>query len=200
MINFFQRIRDIDDLNGRANNDASPYNNDKTLEELVIEGHHVIDAKLRELSPEYRLHAKGISNAFALYHTKISPKAALTTLQKLSMILLIAFEQKAIFILDSIKVYPDKSVPWVIADHLIRSEIDGVQLLPVVISGEDVKPPQYTIELAAPSVFSNANGDNEKQIVVIFDGIPVSKKTRAKYIIEQVNIHKGNQIYICRSN
>ena len=196
---FLQRIRDIDDLNGRANNDASPYNNDKTLEELVIEGHHVIDAKLRELSPEYRLHAKVYQMPLPSIIRNQPESSADYSSEVVHDIVDCLRAESHIYIgLD--KSYPDKSVPWVIADHLIRSEIDGVQLLPVVISGEDVKPPQYTIELAAPSVFSNANGDNEKQIVVIFDGIPVSKKTRAKYIIEQVNIHKGTKfIFVDRT-
>lgn len=159
----------------------------KSLEDLVLGGQNFIDERLRELSPEYRLHPKGYQMplpSIVEENPKGGRRRGAETIH--DIVDCLRKEDHIYIALD--KSYPDKSVPWVIADHLIRSEIDNVQLLPIVVDGNDIKPPHYSIEVAAPDVFV---GDQEnRQVVIIFDGLPLSSKTRTKFILDQVQQHK----------
>src|SRR5690606_35793095 len=62
----------------------------------------------------------------------------------------------------------------------------------------DIKPPHYSIEVAAPDLFL---GDQKnRQVVIIFDGLPLSSKSRTKFILDQVQQHKSAKfIFIDRT-
>ena len=169
----------------------------KSLEELVLGGQNFIDERLRELSPEYRLHPKGYQMPLPSIVAEQPKEGSGRRSEPIHDIVECLQNENHIYIaLD--KSYPDKSVPWVIADHLIRSEINNVQLLPIVVDGDDIKPPHYSIEVAAPHVFV---GDQEnRQVIIIFDGLPLSSKTRTKFILDQVHQHKNAKfIFIDRT-
>ncbi|WP_299842708.1 hypothetical protein [uncultured Jannaschia sp.] len=187
---FTERIQESATSSDTNKGVASQSDTGKSLEDLVIGGQNFIDSRLRELSPEYRLHAKGYQMPLPSLIPEQSRKGGSIKGEPVHDIIECLKTEDHIYIaLD--KNYPDKSVPWVIADHLIRNEIDGVQLLPVVVDGDSVKPPHYSIELAAPDVFSYPDETIERQVVIIFDGLPLSSRTRAKFILEQVNQHKS---------
>ena len=159
----------------------------RSLEELVVGGQNFIDGRLRELSPEYRLHPKGYQMPLPSIIPEQSRKGSGRVQDQMHDIIdRLKIENHIYIALD--KSYPDKSVPWVIADHLIRSEIDNVQMLPIVVDGDDIKPPHYSIEVAAPDVFLGDQSD--RQVVIIFDGLPLSSKSRTKFILDQVQLHK----------
>ena len=158
----------------------------KSLEELVLGGQDFIDERLRELSPEYRLHPKGYQMPLPSIVPEKPKESSGRGAEPIHDIVECLRKEDHIYIaLD--KSYPDKSVPWVIADHLIRNEIDNIQLLPIVVDGDDIKPPHYSIEVAAPDVF--VGEQDNRQVVIIFDGLPLSSKTRTKFILDQVQQH-----------
>lgn len=196
---FVQRVREPRNLQLDFGKETRPANGAKSLEDLVIGGQDFIDERLRELSPEYRLHAKGYQMPLpSVIPDKSRDNSGKSSEPIHDIVDCLKTDDHIYLALD--KSYPDKSVPWVIADHLIRSEIDGMQLLPVVVDGDDIKPPHYSIEVAAPDVFVTPAEGVERQVVVIFDGLPLSSKTRTKFIIEQVNQHKGAKfIFIDRT-
>ena len=159
----------------------------KSLEELVLGGLDFIDERLRELSPEYRLHPKGYQMPLPSIVAEKPTEGRGSGSDPIHDVVECLRNEDHIYIaLD--KSYPDKSVPWVIADHLIRNEIDNVQLLPIVVDGNDIKPPHYSIEVAAPDVF--VGDQDNRQVVIIFDGLPLSSKSRTKFILDQVQQHK----------
>ncbi len=161
----------------------------KSLEDLVTGSLDFIDGRLRELSPEYRLHPKGYQMPLPSILPDRKRDSADPKPEPIHDIIdCLKVEDHIYLALD--KSYPDQSVPWVIADHLVRSEIDGIQLLPVVVKGDDIKPPHYSIEVAAPDIFSSPHTNAERQVVIIFDGLPLSSKTKTKFIIDQVSHHK----------
>lgn len=169
----------------------------KLLQELVMGGQEYIDERLRELSPEYRLHPKGYQMPLPSVIPDKPKKGTGKAPEPIHDIVDCLRTDDHIYIsLD--KSYPDKSVPWVIADHLIRSEINNVQLLPVVVNGDDIKPPHYSIEVAAPDIF--VGDQNDRQVVIIFDGLPLSSKSRTKFILDQVKQHQNSKfIFIDRT-
>ena len=196
---FKQRVREPEKSALDFNGGAKPSCGSKSLEDLVLGGLDFIDSRLRELSPEYRLHAKGYQMPLPSVIAEKSRDSSGKSSEPVHDIVDCLKSNDHIYLaLD--KSYPDKSIPWVIADHLIRSEIDGVQLLPVVVDGNDIKPPHYSIEVAAPDIFVAATEEGEKQIVIIFDGVPLSSKTKTKFIIDQVAQHKDAKfIFIDRT-
>ena len=169
----------------------------KSLEELVLGGLDFIDERLREISPEYRLHPKGYQMPLPSIVAETSKEGSGRKAEPIHDIVECLRKENHIYIaLD--KNYPDKSIPWVIADYLIRSEIDNVQILPIVVDGDDIKPPHYSIEVAAPDIFL---GDQKnRQVVIIFDGLPLSSRSRTKFILDQVQQHKSAKfIFIDRT-
>lgn len=97
------------------------------------------------------------------------------------------------------KSYPDKSIAWLIADHLIRSELGNKQILPVVVDGQSVRPPHYSIEVAAPDLFKAPIDQDTHQIVIIFDGLPMDSKTRMHLILSEIANHpKAKFVYVDR--
>ena len=194
---FVDRVRSSSSAAAAAETDTTIPSTIKSLEDLVIGGQNFIDERLRELSPEYRLHSKGYQMPVPSIIPEQPNEGSGRTSEPIHDIVECLKSEDHIYIaLD--KSYPDKSVPWVIADHLIRSEINNAQLLPVVVEGDDIKPPHYSIEFAAPDIFL---GDQEdRQVVIIFDGLPISSKPRSKFILEQVQQHKGAKfIFIDRT-
>ena len=161
-----------------------------------------IDAKLRELSPEYKLQPKGYRlpvprirslevNAGFGGPAPADPIEVRDALQNKNIVLLVIP-----------RTYPDNSLPWILADDLLASEIGGKQTIPMVISGEDIKPPKGTLE----NIVSDALGidilrQTDVQPVYIVEGIPFGSKSRASYIIDQVKEHPGAKfIFITRGD
>ena len=184
---FVDRVRSSSKADAVVETATTTVSTRKSLEDLVIGGQNFIDERLRELSPEYRLHAKGYQMPLPSIIPEQPNEGSGRMSQPIHDIVDCLRTEDHIYIaLD--KSYPDKSVPWVIADHLIRSEINNAQLLPVVVEGDDIKPPHYSIEFAAPDIFLGDQKD--RQVVIIFDGLPISSRPRSKFILEQVQQHK----------
>lgn len=194
---FIERIKSSPDSILVAEKVTATTSMTKSLEDLVVGGQNFIDERLRELSPEYRLHPKGYQMPLPSIKPEQPRNGSGRTFEPIHDIVDCLKSESHIYVaLD--KSYPDKSVPWVIADHLIRSEIDNVQLLPVVVDGDDIKPPHYSIEVAAPDIF--VGDQDDRQVVIIFDGLPLSSKTRTKFILDQVQQHKDAKfIFIDRT-
>ena len=194
---FIEQIRNPKKAMRRAENEIVPRQKSKSLEELVDICRESIDKRLRELSPEYRLHPKGYQMPLPSVVKNKQREGSGEPLEPIHDIVECLRSEDHIYIaLD--KSYPDKSVPWVVADHLLNSEIDQVQLLPIVVEGNSVKPPHYTIDVAAP--FIRECGRKDRQVVIIFDSIPLSSRTRTKFILNQVNCYKNAKyIFIDRT-
>lgn len=196
---FVEKIKE--DLNAlqkeQASTDKLPAA--KNLQELVLGGQAYIDRKLRDLSPEFRLHDKGYQMPMpSLIPEREEDRQARKDAPVHDILDCITLDQHVYVSLD--KSYPDKSIAWIIADHLIRSEIDGKQILPVVIEGESIRPPRYTMELAAPKIFEHSRESDEHQVVVVIDGLPISSKTRINYILKQIENHEDAKfIYVDRT-
>jgi len=63
------------------------------------------------------------------------------------------------------KSYPNQTLAWSIGQSLLRGEIDGKQILPLVVSGDEITPPSKGIE--------HATGINPSDPLIIRDFTPV---------------------------
>ncbi len=172
------------------------------LARVVAEVGQEIDSKLRELSPEFKLLAKGYHlpvprvskiNEFMLFKPRASndPEDLKSVLQTTGTMAL------------SIpRNYPDLSLPWVIARELLSLKIGADQIIPIVIDASLVKPPKSDLN----SVVSNRLIErikliNGAKIVYIIDNIQLTSKSKTDYLLQETdrrNIADSHVMFILR--
>ncbi|MCI0617743.1 hypothetical protein L0244_32625, partial [bacterium] len=77
---------------------------------------------------------------------------------------------------------------WILAADLIAAEIDGRQVVPVVIDGDAIKPPAFSMEKVAPVPLEPLATLKENVIVFIVENVPFSSKTRMKALLDQIEL------------
>jgi hypothetical protein len=148
-----------------------------------------IEQRLRELCPEFRLLPKG-------YHLPI-PRVRMVNQQsgvgEYSVappvnVRDVVAESRMSF-LNLPRTYPDQSLPWVIADDLLTVEIEGKQILPIVLNAELVRPPKSDFESVSELPINQYCDLLGTQIVFIIENIPFSSKSRLNFLIGQINAY-----------
>ena len=86
------------------------------------------------------------------------------------------------------RVFPDKSLPWLIAHSLHYEQKDDRQFLPIVLSGYDIRKPSGTL--------AHLCGFDVQQVIAagglpvfIIDDFPLGSKTRTKFLAEQMRAY-----------
>ncbi len=155
-----------------------------------------IDARLRELSPEYRLQVKG----YRLPVPRIRKAKQVTGLsqnyQPAPTEVRQALNSEDVVLISLARNYPDLSLPWVIASDLLTAEIDGKQAIPVVVNANVIRPPKGTLEKASDFDISTAGEDSNTQLVYIINELPLESPTRLKYLIAQVKANPDKKFVI----
>lgn len=144
-----------------------------------------IEDRLREFSPEYRLHPKGYKipaprvRKQHIYNTGFSDNYQ----PPLEIREAIRFDK--LLILSIPRSYPDQSLPWIIAHELLDAEVDQKQVVPIVVDGSRVTATRGLKKLADVSLpeFDDTPG---KQIVFIVENLPLGSTTRLKLLTEEV--------------
>lgn len=158
-----------------------------------------IDAKLRELSPEYKLTDRG----YGLPIPRIKPVDYESTFHTTSSgpaeIEDVIAHIDAI-VIDIPRTYPDDGLAWVIAHSLITSDIDRKQLLPFVIDGKRIAPPAggFSSQTGSTLDFLNTHPDDATAVFII-DNPPLSSKTRSSYLLSECHNYPGSKfIFVVR--
>lgn len=87
---------------------------------------------------------------------------------------------------------------WVIARDLLTLELEGKQVVPIVVDGSMVAPPKRTLEVSAYNQFFNLDRSNHKYVFIV-DSIVLNSKTRTKFLLDQIESHSDdNLIFVVR--
>ena len=147
-----------------------------------------VDTKLRELSPQYRLQPRGYRLPIPrvkLVQTdsklKVSQSVSQPTLE-----IRTALSDSRRVLLEVPRTYPDKSLAWVIAEDFLSDEQNGLQSLPIVIEGDQIRPPSFGLERVANISMQTALANHLTDPVVIVDDIPIESETRMRYLKSEV--------------
>ncbi len=144
-----------------------------------------IDAKLRELSHAYRLINKGyklpLPRARHFKHGLIGNKPTAQT--PVEIVDAIISHRVTLFSLD--RNYPDDSLPWVIANELLTVVVNQKQLVPIVVNGDDIRPPKHTLTHSAQTSVDGITTQSGIQPVFVIDGIPLANQTKKEFLIKQ---------------
>jgi hypothetical protein len=175
---------------GKSNSDQAelPLNEQskRDITTLIGECSDAIDAKLRELSPEFKLLDKGYRLPVPRLRNMQFVSGPGSKFASEPEEVREALEQHDAIIIGLAKNYPDASLPWVIASDLLTAVIGGKQMVPVVIDGDAIRPPRIGMEAAAHWDYSEIDQSAGAQIVFVIDGAPLSSKTRTSFLVKEI--------------
>lgn len=148
-----------------------------------------IHKQLTTLSPEYR--GKPAGYRLPLPRVKYSPANAtasptLHRAEQLSIFESIATHK--IMLLSVPQNYPDYCLPWIMASELRHIEIDGRKVLPVVVDGDDIKPPQGTFARASGIDLDQFKASCLYAPVIIIVNFPVTRH-RIEFLRQELQQH-----------
>lgn len=153
----------------------------RTIEALSVS----IDAKLKELCPEFPLTKKGYrlpSPRIKAIRLEDDPRAASNGKY---LDLLDAITTNQTIYVDIPRNYPDLALPWVWADALSVETIGDKQIVPVVIDANAVSPPA-TIESALPANVKEVIAADSIEFVFIIYGVNPSSRSRANHLASEI--------------
>ena len=157
------------------------------LDDLLSEIENEIDSQLKEVCPAYRHKRKGsllptprVLRVSSATHPDDSEQWA-TPCE-----LTYAVEQFERVIISLEPTYPDKALPWVIANAVLRT--NGSRLfIPIVVDGDQVSPNRFQIPKLARMQQVLALKKNGAVPVIIVDDPDLQSKTRVGALVEEAN-------------
>lgn len=155
-----------------------------------------IDAKMRELSLEYHLQPKGYRIPVPRLKSVARKESVTNPVATTPIEVIEALKNNHAAVINLDRTYPDQSLAYVIAKSLLAEEIDSKQIVPVVVYGELIKPPQGTFAAVAQLPLKDLTNLPGTQLVLIIDNPPISSTSRRKFMIDQVQALKGARVLI----
>lgn len=154
-----------------------------------------IDLKLRELNPAYRVKPKGYQ--LPLPRLKPLGQGPLATAQaKVGPIeIREAVTRHKRLVIEVPRLFPDRSLAWLIAHDLIYETSQHGQLVPVVISGERVRPPRGTFTRLADVSLEGINEAGGELVFIIDEFLP-SSKTGIKQLSDNATAYPNARIVV----
>lgn len=124
-----------------------------------------LDVYLQKMSPEYKHRPNGANLPIPrVMNESLDENVEDFSSKRPSPIFEALQENRSVFI-KLPKSFPNQTLAWSIGQALLRSEIDGKQILPLVASGEELTPPSKGIE--------HATGINPNDTTVLQHFTPV---------------------------
>lgn len=173
---------------------AAPVKKDITT--LVAECAESIEAKLRQLSPEFKLLEKGYRLPVPRMRNIQYVSGLGTKFSSNPEEVRDALEAHGAILLGLAKNYPDESLPWIIASDLLTAVIGGKQMIPVVVDGDAVRPPRLGLKEAAHWNFSEVEETEGAQLVFIIDGLALGSKPKLDFLVKQIKSRSRSRFII----
>lgn len=160
-----------------------------------------IDANLRELSPEYRAAPKG----YVLPVPRLVPSRPVAMAQSDGEIERYDADellgQRLPLLVNVPRSYPDEGLPWVLADHFLRTDTREKKVIPFVLEYEDIRPPRRSIinALKATEGWEALRKSEAVERVIIIAGFDTNGPAKLKYFSKCLKEMKDVTIIIlCR--
>lgn len=95
--------------------------------------------------------------------------------------------------------FPSHALGWSLAHSLLRQQIDGKIVLPFVISGSSIRPPQSGLAKAIPEVFRAAVSHPEFIPVLIIEEPNFESRSRLRFLSEELKTTNAKVLIITKS-
>ena len=158
-----------------------------TIQKLLIDIEEQIDEQLREKCPAYVHKRKGSILPAPRLQRLTNPQ----TLEKagswnVPQELASVIETYSRVTISLEPTYPDRALPWVIADNILRT--NGERLyIPIVVPGENVSPNRFKVAKLKIIQRINMLGIDGAIPVIIIDDPNLQSNTRSRALIEEAN-------------
>jgi nucleoside phosphorylase len=166
-----------------------PVDNTRDLLTALNEIGQHIDGQLRELSPDFKLQQRGYrlpTPRMRQIESGASPSSRPNPIEIRD-----ALQTRTFALLHLARNYPDNSLPWVLANDLLTSELGGKQPVPIVIDGEAVSSPRLDLKALAGFEFGDLIERSGVQLVFIFDEVPFKSRSKLKFLQSQIKLYPG---------
>lgn len=161
-----------------------PLKNDRDLVAAIAEIGEHIDEQLRELSPDFKLQQRGYR--LPTPRMRQIDSGATASPRRDPIEIRDALKSRSTALLHLARNYPDNSLPWVLANDLLTSELNKKQPIPIVIGGESVAPPRSDFKSLAGFEFDDLKDRPGIQLVFIIDELPLKSRSRLKFLRSEV--------------
>lgn len=148
-----------------------------------------IDDALRKLSPEYKLQPKGYRLPIPRIRPEVKSDGFGTSSPSDRTDVRSALATHDRLLINLPRTYPDQSLAWVIGHDLLTAEIDGEQLVPIVVDAESMRSKRSTFAAASGIDYGALNDRIGAKLVFIVENIPFSSKHRLEAILSEVEKH-----------
>lgn len=171
------------------------------LDQLLLHLSEEIHHRLRELCPEYKLQAAGYKMPIPRARRREFAKSIKPESQPAEFEIRTILETQKFVVLDVPRTYPDQALPWMIANDLLTAEIEGRQVVPIVVDGNRVGPPRSGFSRVSGYEIENIQARPGVIPVIIVDDCPLSSKTRMSFVLDELDRFPNSRyLLIARGN
>lgn len=148
-----------------------------------------IDEKLRELSPEYRLQPKGYRLPLPRLKNPVAATASDANANGSPLNSIDVVRLGGNLLLTLPRTYPDSSLAYILADALVVCEFDGKQVVPFVVDGQTLNPPNNDIAKSAQGYSLDMLGsDALVKLIFIVDEPQLLSKSKRSFLNKQMEL------------
>ncbi len=158
-----------------------------------------IDEYLKAMSPEYKSRPNGANLPIPRVRKQIYDGKFETEDFRPQEILESLREDRRLYI-QIPKSFPNQTLAWSIAQSILKSDIDGKQILPVVFSGEEIIPPSKGVQHAAGfDLFSPDLREYFVPVIIVSEPV-FHSSTRVNYLIAELSKFADPLIVVSRAD
>ncbi|MCZ4272026.1 hypothetical protein [Maritalea porphyrae] len=182
-LGFIQRLKTPVENRHKLEKLATP----RTPTQHVGDAARLIDEKLRELCPEYKLQPKGYQLPIPRIINSTENDVLAGSREDSPTEVLDALGGNDSLFIKLNHTYPDDSLPHVIAANLLAKVLDEREIIPCVIDAGKVSPPKSGFEALTDLDLMQIHSSEEMQLVFVVDKLPVHSKSRMDFLNNEIS-------------
>lgn len=168
---------------------------------IITDVQQIIETNLNEYSPGHRFNSDG----YTMPSPRLRKRESYTYSRSLENIEVNQFLSEVIQIEKRIlisipKGYPDLSLPWVFSQELLTSEVDGRQVIPLVIDCSALAPPRKGLTKLSDIDISEGTKSTGKKYVFILLNVPYQSKTRMTFLKKELERNQDGIFIFVHNN
>ena len=146
----------------------------------------MVHSQLRELSPEYRLQPKGyrVPAPRVQRHASSESGGRQEYFSPSELREALRIDRKLLISIP--RCYPDNSLAWVIAHELLDVELDGEQVVPIVIDGSKLSPPMRGLSRLSMISLQEFEALHGMRPVFIIEGVPLHSDSKIDFLQKEI--------------
>lgn len=152
--------------------------------QLLQDSAKYIDAQLRELSPQFKTKPENFRLPTPRLRRIPTTPGAIDRNAPASCELLAALHRSRNVLIHVPRAYPDPGLAWILANGLLLSELNGEKIIPVVVQGGKISPPQNSpFKKSKVPLLENVKREGGIYVYIV-DEPPTTSNSKLAYLIK----------------